>query len=189
VPLDVDFESLRYRGASRERCYELFSRLAFRAGHEYAPTADTIEKDYALVTPIDELDALVGELRAAGEFALRCFPRAVGDAAGSSGIAFRPDARPLRAAGPRRATSRRFLPARADRATAITRALERCSRSRGRAVRKSRHDLKFDAIVLAQHGVTLRGLRFDSMLASYLLDATRPASARGRRSSISATRR
>ena len=53
VPLDVDFESLRYRGASRERCYELFSRLAFRTlVNEYAPTADTIEKDYALVTSL-----------------------------------------------------------------------------------------------------------------------------------------
>ena len=50
VPLDVDFESLRYRGRSRERCYELFSRLgSARSSTEYAPTADTIQKDYALV--------------------------------------------------------------------------------------------------------------------------------------------
>ena len=35
------------------------------------------------------------------------------------------------------------------------------------------HDLKFDAIVLARHGVTLRGLETDTMIASYLLDATR----------------
>src|SRR5262245_17582188 len=45
VPLDVDFEALRYRGASRERCYELFSKLAFRTlVNDYAPTADTIQK-------------------------------------------------------------------------------------------------------------------------------------------------
>ena len=54
VPLEVDFESLRYRGASRERCYELFTRLAFRTlVNEYAPTADTIQKDYALVTTLE----------------------------------------------------------------------------------------------------------------------------------------
>ena len=41
--------------------------------------------------------------------------------------------------------------------------------------RKVGHDLKFDAIVLAQHGVTLRGLDTDVMLASYLLDANRSA--------------
>ena len=39
--------------------------------------------------------------------------------------------------------------------------------------RKIGHDLKFDAIVLARHGVTLRGLETDTMIASYLLDATR----------------
>ena len=41
------------------------------------------------------------------------------------------------------------------------------------AIRKVGHDLKFDAIVLARHGVTLRGLDIDTMLASYLIDATR----------------
>ncbi len=41
------------------------------------------------------------------------------------------------------------------------------------SVAKIGHDLKFDAIVLARHGVTLRGLETDTMLASYLLNATR----------------
>ena len=41
------------------------------------------------------------------------------------------------------------------------------------SIDKVGHDLKFDAIVLARHGVTLRGLDLDTMLASYLLDATR----------------
>ena len=41
------------------------------------------------------------------------------------------------------------------------------------AIAKVGHDLKFDAIVLARHGVTLRGLETDTMIASYLLDATR----------------
>ena len=40
-------------------------------------------------------------------------------------------------------------------------------------MKKAGHDLKFDAIVLAQHGVTLRGFDIDTMLASYLIDATR----------------
>src|SRR6185295_9290860 len=75
VPVDVDFEALRYRGASRERCFELFSRLAFRTlVNEYAPTADSIQKDYALVRMTHELDALVTDLRTAGEFALRLIP-------------------------------------------------------------------------------------------------------------------
>ena len=39
------------------------------------------------------------------------------------------------------------------------------------AIRKVGHDLKFDAIVLARHGVTLRGFDTDVMIASYLVDA------------------
>ena len=41
------------------------------------------------------------------------------------------------------------------------------------SVAKVGHDLKFDAIVLERHGVALRGIETDTMLASYLLDATR----------------
>src|SRR5205085_1494796 len=41
------------------------------------------------------------------------------------------------------------------------------------ALAKIGHDLKFDAIVLARHGITLRGLETDTMLASFLLDSSR----------------
>src|SRR6185295_4545347 len=41
------------------------------------------------------------------------------------------------------------------------------------SIPKVGHDLKFDALVLARHGVTLRGIDLDTMLASYLVDATR----------------
>src|SRR6185436_8211746 len=41
------------------------------------------------------------------------------------------------------------------------------------AIGKVGHDLKFDAILLSRHGVELRGLDIDTMIASYLLDATR----------------
>ena len=41
------------------------------------------------------------------------------------------------------------------------------------AIGKRGHDLKVVALVLARSGITLRGLDFDSILASYLLDANR----------------
>jgi DNA polymerase-1 len=179
VPLDVDFESLRYRGASRERCYELFSRLAFRSlMNEYAPTAETIQKDYALVESLPDLDALIAELRAAGEFALRVIPdQPSAMRAAILGIAF--------STADRRA---RYVPidhegaggsgdlladpaaARVDRRAALDRLKPLLE---DEAVHKIGHDLKFDAVMLETHGIALRGLVFDSMLASYLLDATR----------------
>src|SRR5690606_31336830 len=63
VPVTVDFESLRYRGSDRARCYELFGRLGFRSLlMEYAPTADTVEKAYTLVTDPDALSALAAAI-------------------------------------------------------------------------------------------------------------------------------
>jgi DNA polymerase-1 len=180
VPLTVDIESLRYRGASRERCYELFSRLAFRTlVNDYAPTADTVQRDYRLVTTIDEVDALVAELRAAGEFAFRVIPdRASAMRAAIVGIAFSwadRQARYVPLGHQSDDTSGDLLsgqsaPMQADRPAVLARL---CPLFEDESVRKVGHDLKFDAVILARHRITLRGLAFDSMLASYLLDATR----------------
>ena len=56
------------------------------------------------------------------------------------------------------------------RSSALVRPLE--SR-RSREVAKTGHDLKNMAIVLARQGIKLRGLDTDTMLVSYVLDATR----------------
>jgi DNA polymerase-1 len=181
VPLDVDFESLRYRGASRERCYELFSKLAFRTlVNEYAPTADTIQKDYALVLSLEQLDALIAQLRSAGEFALRVIPdQPSAMRAAIVGIAFSVADRQARylplghvgEGGGDDLLGAAAAPVQVDRRAALERLKPLLE---DESIRKVGHDLKFDGVVLARHGIELRGLAFDSMLASYLLDATRP---------------
>jgi DNA polymerase-1 len=182
VPIDVDLTALRYRGASRERCYELFSQLAFRSlMNEYAPTADTINKDYALVASQAQLELLVAELRAAGEFALRIIPdQPAAMRAAIVGIAFSVAERQARylplahegdAGGGGDLLSAVSAPAQVNSRDALATLKPLLEDS---SIRKVGHDLKFDLEVLAQHGITLRGLAFDSMLASYLLDATRP---------------
>jgi DNA polymerase-1 len=182
VPVEVDFNALRYRGASRERCYELFSRLAFRSlMNEYAPTADTIQKDYAVVSSETQLEALVADLRAAGEFALRVIPdQPSAMRAAIVGIAFSTAERqaryvPLGHEGDEAdggdLLSAASAPTQVDWRVAIATLKPLLEDA---LVRKVGHDLKFDTEVLARHGITLRGLAFDSMLASYLLDATRP---------------
>src|SRR5712692_999797 len=57
VPVEFEPESLRYRGGSRERSFEIFNELGFRAfAKEYAPTASTIEKSYRTVTSDEGLE-------------------------------------------------------------------------------------------------------------------------------------
>ncbi|MDE3154951.1 MAG: DNA polymerase I [Acidobacteriota bacterium] len=170
VPVAFDLDAFRYQGPSRERCYRLFSDLGFRSLlNEYAPTADTVKTDYALVTSTDGLHALVDQLRRAGRFALQVLT----DDGGAMtcqliGLAF--------SAAPRMA---RYVPLghssledgpsldRREVLAALGPVLA------DPAVAKVGHDLKFTSIVLARHGVELQGLDVDIMLASYLLDAGR----------------
>lgn len=175
VAVTCEPEQLRYRGATRERCYALFAQLGFRSlMSEYAPTADTVVTDYAAIRTDEELAALVDELRAAGRFALHLVTD--GDS-------------PMRATlvglvVSTRARQARYVPighsglAGADSSidprtilATLTPVLADA------AIRKVGHDLKTDLEILAQHGVTLRGLSFDTMLAAYLLDANRSSQA------------
>jgi DNA polymerase-1 len=170
VDLAFNPERFRYLGASREKCYELFSKLGFRTlVTEYAPTASSIEKDYATVTTPEELDALVRELRDAGRFALRIVadgPSCV--RATLVGLVF--------ATAPRRA---RYVPLTHEGfgggttlgRDAVLAALKTLLEDP--SLLKVGHDLKADVVVLAQHGVSLAGLDVDTMLASYLIDATK----------------
>jgi len=180
VPLDVDFESLRYRGPQRQKAYDLFSKLAFRLIlTDYAPTAEDIQKDYALVSTSAELDALVAELRAAGEFALRIVPdQPLPMRAAIVGIAFSTadrQARYVPLGHHSEDRSHDLLAADGPEQVPLSDALQRLKPLlEDPSVRKVGHDLKFDSIVLSRHGIAMRGLAFDSMLASYLLDATRP---------------
>ena len=180
VPVTFDPESVQYRGATREKCFELFSRLGFRSlVMEYAPTAETVGKQYSVVATTDALDALVARLRKAGRFGFRVMPDSpTAMRAGIAGVVFSTSTRtadyvPV-ASGPSGGglfgdvdeTERPGLDLKAL-LTAVEPLLA------DPAILKVGHDLKFDTIVLARHGITLRGLEIDTMIASYLLDATR----------------
>jgi DNA polymerase I len=179
VPVEFDPNAVRHRGASRERCFELFTRLGFRSlVLEYAPTAETIGKDYATVETLDELRTLADSLMTAGRFGLRVIPDApAAMRAGIVGIAFSTATRQARYVpmAMRIAADDLFASHDGgeerpgldrDAALAILRPV-----LENDTVQKVGHDLKFDAIVLARHGVTLRGIGTDVMLAGYLLEA------------------
>jgi DNA polymerase-1 len=170
VPVAFEPDALRYRGASRERCFQIFNELAFRTiVAEYAPTAATVAKTYRIVNTAEDLAALAARLESAGTFALRVLPdRPSAMTAGIIGFAV--------STGPREGdyvpVGHRALGAAASlplqqAIDALRPVLESAS------VRKIGHDLKFDTILLARHGVQLAGLDTDTMIASYLLDATR----------------
>ena len=171
VPLpDVDVSCFDYRGPNRQKCFELFSALGFRTlVTEYAPTADTVDTDYVVVADDDHLAALVAELERAGRFAMSVIGDCPGGMrAGLVGISF--------STGARRA---RYLPighTALDEPSSLNpqTALARLKHVfENPSIAKIGHDLKFDLMMLSHQGIMLRGLEFDTMLASYVLDATR----------------
>jgi len=182
VPVDFNREDVRYRGPSVERCFELFTRLGFRSlVMEYAPTAQTVGKDYAVVSTIDEVRALAAELRSAGRLGIRVLPDApTSMRSGIAGLAFSTAPRHARYVPLAKRTGDDDLfaaPPEVDRIAVDTAAALEALKGvfEDAAILKVGHDVKFDAVVLERHGVTLRGTETDTMLASYLLDATRSA--------------
>jgi DNA polymerase I len=170
VPVEFGVEAVRFRGGSRAACFTIFNELGFRAfAKEYAPDATTTAKTYRTVLDERGLRDLVDRLGAAGRFAFRVLPdRPASMRAAIVGLAF--------STSPHDAdyvpVGHRSLSATPTLAPAIALDALRPLLEDER-VMKSGHDLKFDAIVLARHGVTLRGLDMDTMIGSYLLDASR----------------
>jgi len=170
VPVPFEPDALRYRGATRERCFQIFNELGFRAFvAEYAPTADTVAKAYRVVNTDDDLRALADRLRTAKRFTLRVLPdQPSAMRAAIAGLAFStaPHDADYVPTGHRALGAIPSMPTR-DALAVLGPVLEDAS------LLKSGHDLKYDAILLARNGVTLRGLDTDTMLCSYLIDATR----------------
>ena len=170
VPVTFDEETLRYRGPDATRCFELFSSLRFRTLlADYAPTASTVDTDYAIVRSEADLEATIRAVRDAGRCGLHVLADSL-DAMRSVvvGVAL--------SAAPRHG---RYVPLRhqafptepgLDPATAL-RLLRPLLGDP--AVRKVGHDLKADILALAQADAPVDGLDVDTMIASYLLDATR----------------
>ena len=169
-PVPYEPEHYRYEGADRNRCFALFSELGFTSLlSEFAPTADSVDTDYRIVTDVTQLEALAVSLRVAGRFGLHVLtvsgPPTLG---GVVGLAFSTAARtasyvPL-------AQDALDLSGSLDEKTVfgmLRPILEDAQ------VHKVGHDLKREMLWLAVHETRLRGLDLDTMVASYLLDATR----------------
>jgi DNA polymerase I len=237
VPVDFNPDDCKYAGANAARCFELFSKFGFRSlVMEYAPTAQTVTKDYAAIDSLDGLDALVKEAREAGAVAMhlvtdtptamraeivgvtlsfadrqaRYVPLARANGAPNvvslspapaPDLFGDPEAAAVAAtavgaaagAGPARdlfgdtdvAASAPTAPAKKRGAAKAELPPDVGGLDRVRAleilkplfedaeVAKTGHDLKNMAIVLARQGIKLRGVETDTILVSYVLDATR----------------
>ena len=170
APVTFDPEALRYRGPSSERCFQLFSKLGFRTLlAEHAPTVDTVDTDYSIVRSASELQRLADSVKSTGLCSLHVLadsPQAMRATLVGLALSTAPHHGRYVPLGHRTLGTDGDL----DPKTALEILRPLLSDP---AVRKVGHDLKFSVLVLARHDVPLNGLDVDTMIASYVLDATR----------------
>jgi len=179
APVGLDMEAADfYAHYDRARVVELFRELEFRTliprlpeGEGEAPAAPApgggeVEERYAIVRTAGELDALVGRVREVGAFVLDvlCTER---DPMRTEVVGFALGAVPGEAYYVPTGHQARLgdggqLP--------LVEVLARLSPLiEDPEIRVSGHNLKFDIVALANLGVRMRGVEFDTMIAAFLL--------------------
>ena len=170
VPLPEDPISYRYSGPDRARCFDLFSRLGFKSLlTDFAPTVSEVNADYRIIDQLADLKVLAVSLRSAGRCGLHVLTvSGQPSRTGVVGLAF--------STAPQ---SGYYVPVATDQ-LGLTDSLD--SRTvfeiLGPLLEDSQlhivgHDLKKQMLWLAEHGIHLNGLEFDTMVGAYLIDATR----------------
>ena len=175
VPLDLAPQQLHNAEPDRGQLTDWYTRMEFRSWLEEllddpeAPElAPAMEVDYEIVTTAESLDAWLEQLRGAEVFAFDTETTGLDYMeARVVGVSFAIE--PGRAAYVPLAHDYLGAPPQLDREEVLAR-LKPLLEDEQQA--KLGQNLKYDASVLANHGITLRGIRFDTMLESYVLDST-----------------
>jgi DNA polymerase-1 len=174
VPVTLDLEALRRGPADRSAAHALFTELEFVAlAREYAPEPATIGTAREVLRDEAALAAFAARAREAGKVALSIVrsrrepmrARLVG-----LGLAVEPGRAAYAPVAGAHLDASDALPA--ARVTEMLRPL-----LEDETVAKLSPRGKLDHILLARHGVALRGLAFDALVAAYLLHPGRRTAA------------
>ena len=178
VNIKLDLDRLRLKPADRAAAYQLFRELEFQAlTREFADAASQVEggahaeQRYARVTKAEELDKLLRKLWDVDGWSF-----AVADSspagAGQQGGA-RDEALPSGIAVSTAAHTSHFVDLQNFEGGREQAAAQLRDVLTNGLLAKSVHDLKRATALLAPLGITLEGVRDDTLLAAYLLDPIR----------------
>ena len=169
VPVALDLEACRVGEPDAPRLRGLFERLGFRRYLDEmgaAPAEDSEDKDYRLVDTPNAFAKFLAELRKQKRISLD-----------TETTSTRPtEARLVGLSVSWGARTGYYLPLRAPAGSATLGLDETLEALRpvleDPEVEKTGQNLKYDIIVLRRHGVEVRGVAFDTMLAAYALNAS-----------------
>ena len=172
--LEVEFDPdlLRVREPDAEACHRVFTELEFRgAAEEFVAPAAANTGDYRALRNAADVAEVVASIGAAGRVSLYLLqtaeklarPTIVG-----IGLSWQPGSGCYLPTGHERIGADNIMSV--DEALATLRSL-----FAGKAVTIVGHDLKRDLLTFARHGLIDLPVAFDTMVASYVLDPTRPS--------------
>ncbi len=175
VPVTPDWNAARIGGMDHERLAELFQEYGFRSlgkraaeldGHQSSePTKMNQPVDYQLVDTMEQLDALVADL---GEQKLISVDTETTDitARNAEIVGYALSYQPA---------TGYYVPVRGPAGETVLDPAKVADKLRpileNPDIAKLGQNLKYDMVVLQGAGIRLAGVRFDTMIASYLLDA------------------
>jgi DNA polymerase-1 len=170
APVSLDLEALARQEVDAAAAHALFKELEFQAlAREYVPEVVSERPATRMVTSRKELENLVAEVRAAGKVALEVMvtsPQAMRARVLGLALAWAPGRSayvPLAHAGLGQPSG----PSREETLTLLGALLA------DPTVRKLSAHAKRDQVALGQAGLSVAGLTFDALLASYLLNPGR----------------
>ncbi|HEY0154636.1 MAG TPA: DNA polymerase I [Longimicrobium sp.] len=190
LPVELDVEALRRKEPDRPALKELMLALEFHTlVRDWAGPAPEVAEaprrvaDYRLVQDVGELHALVDDIRAAGRVSVDTETSSTDPMrAELAGISFSlaagegfylPFGHRTRSQGELEVgdvppeTVRNLPPLHSDEVEPLVRLLE------DPTIRKVGQNLKYDFLVFRRAGIDLKGIDFDTMIASYLLEPGR----------------
>jgi len=169
VPIEVTIDDLRLRAPEKERLANIFRELEFKSlMDKFTEHAELSKKDYRLILKRGELESLIDTIKKKGMVCVDTETTSkeylTADLVGISfclepGVAYY---LPL---------GHTYLGAGSQLDTHEALQLLKPVLADGK-VKKIGQNIKYDAEVLARHDIELKGLFFDTMVASYVIDPT-----------------
>jgi DNA polymerase-1 len=191
VPVDLDLERFKFKGFDNEKLIEIFKELEFnRLSKELSPVSAREEVSYSVVHTGEELEKLIEEIKSEGKFVMVSYSvvhtgeeleKLIEEIKSEGKFVIN-----LETTGPNPmqasvvGISLAFIPQQAFYIPVAHTSTENLplelafSRLRplleDEKIEKYGQDIKYNTAVLIRHGITPRGILFDTMVAAYLLD-------------------
>jgi len=174
VPITLDLDACALSAFDRERVVELFRELEFSSllgklhdigvGERKAAVVEgeALERDYRIVDSTEALEQLAGELSAASSFVIDVETTGK-DPMYAELVGISLSCQPGKAC---------YVPVghKVGTQLPLPQVVERLKPFiEDASIAKAAHNGKYDMMVLAQHGIELKNLGFDTMIAAYLL--------------------